>query len=822
MNMIWAKSFNNLYTKVSFILLVGTIYGCNPLKNIPEDQWLLRHNEILVSNKLIKTDGINNLILQQPNTYIFGSPLKLKLYNLANKDRKKSWLYRVGESPVIIDQKLTEKSSQRIKSYYETLGHFNAVVTHELIKHPKKAKATMQYVVNPGPLYVIDSIATRFFSTAIDSLYTSQLSKSYLKKGAPFNYEDFENERERISQLAKNNGIYNFQESAVSFSVSRDTLQENKDPKLQLILSVKNPQNANNSQSTPYEIKKMGQISIYTDLPFNSPKNNLDSIEYQGFTIYYKDKLRYKPKTLTDPIYLIKGNVYAERDKQSTYRKLSSLNTFKYPNISILQDLATDQVAAAIYLNSKDTYAAQVNLDVTHSNIQRIGLAFSSSLMARNLFGGAEILSLSGRGSVGVLGDAALSSEKYLSEVGADINLSIPNLWFPFISLKKLVSKNSLPQTRISLGSSFQKNIGLDKQTLNANYGFSWTPSEFIKINTSLLEVQYVQNLNSERFYEVYRTTYNRLNAVAADYAADPSYAANFLDPTAESPSLIIPQGANGFTKRFLASEDTSTTAYSEVKRIEERRSRLTENNLISSSQFTFTKNNKKEITDPDFYQFRLKLESAGNLIGMLSKVLPLKTQENGTALLAGVPYAQYFKTELDYIKHWRIGRDQVIAFRSFGGLAIPYGNASTVPFARSYFAGGSNDNRAWNPYSLGPGSTDNLNDFNEANLKLAFNIEYRFPIAGAFKGAIFADAGNIWNALDGIEDPERSFQGLSSLKQLALGTGFGVRYDFDYFVLRLDLGFKTYNPIEKITKRWFRDYNFANSVINIGINYPF
>jgi hypothetical protein len=443
--------------------------------------------------------------------------------------------------------------------------------------------------------------------------------------------------------------------------------------------------------------------------------------------------------------------------------------------------------------------------------------------MARNIFGGAEILSLSGRGSVGILGDAALSSEKYLSEIGIDVNLNIPNLWFPFISLKGLLSKNSLPQTKISLGTSFQKNIGLDKQTLNATYGFNWAPNDFLKFNANLLEVQYVQNLNPERFFSVYGTTYNRLNTLAQDYTQDPVFE-SFFDPTTTTGNgeLTIPQGAANFIETFLNTQDNNSEQYKEIQRIEERKNRLIENNLISSSQLTLIKNNKKEITDPDFYQFRAKIESAGNLLSLLSNIMPVEENESGTKLIAGVPYAQYIKTELDFIKHWRVGRDQVLAFRSFGGIAIPYGNASTIPFARSYFAGGSNDNRAWNAYALGPGSTNNLNDFNEANFKLAFNLEYRFPLLGAIKGAVFTDAGNIWNALDGVNDPERSFQGMASLKQIALGSGFGVRYDFTYFVFRLDVGFKTYNPSLESSKRWFRDYNFANSVINIGINYPF
>lgn len=816
------KPLNGFITKVSFILLVSAIYSCNPLKNIAEDQWLLRDNEIVEGNKTLKEEGIYNLLIQQPNTYIFGSPLKLKVSNLSKNREADNWLNRVGEKAVIIDQKSTDRSVERLKAYYKSLGYFNAVVNATQQNHPRKQKAVMRYEVEKGRVYLIDSLKTIFFSKDLDSLYRNSSTPSFIQTGTPFTYENFEAERDRISALAKDHGIYNFQESAVGFSIHRDTIQKNRDSLLTVTLSVKNPKENNEAADRPYQISKVKKVNIYADIPFNTEKEALDSLQYKGFTVFYKDKLAYTPKTITDPVYLVPGDVYAEYNRQLTYRKMSSLNTFKYPNISISEMDSNKDLLAEIYLNSKDTYATQLNLDVTHSNIQRLGLAFSSSLMARNIFGGAEILSLSGRGSVGILGDAALGTEKYLSEIGVDVNLNIPNLWFPLISLKGLLSKNSLPQTKISLGSSFQKNIGLDKQTLNASYGFNWAPSDFLKFNTELLQVQYVQNLNPERFFSVYGTTYNRLNSLAQQYRLDAQYESYFEDPNIENAQLRIPEGAEGFIENFLSTQEASTEDYREIQRIEERKNRLIENNLISSSQFTLIKNNKKQVTDPDFYQFRFMAESAGNLLGLLSNVMTVEENSNGTKLIAGVPYAQYIKTELDFIKHWRVGRDKVLAFRSFAGIAIPYGNASTIPFARSYFAGGSNDNRAWNAYALGPGSTNNTNDFNEANFKLAFNLEYRFPLIGSFKGALFTDAGNIWNALDGVEDPDRSFQSWSSLKQIAIGSGFGVRYDFTYFVFRLDLGFKTYNPSHENSKRWFRDYNFANSVINIGINYPF
>ena len=193
----------------------------------------------------------------------------------------------------------------------------------------------------------------------------------------------------------------------------------------------------------------------------------------------------------------------------------------------------------------------------------------------------------------------------------------------------------------------------------------------------------------------------------------------------------------------------------------------------------------------------------------------------NGKKTILDVAFSQYVKTEFEFIKHFEIGRQKIIALRGFAGIAIPYGNSESIPFTRSYFAGGSNDNRAWKSYGLGPGSVASINDFNEANFKLAFNAEYRFNLVGGFNGALFVDAGNIWNALDNVKDEKAKFDSFESLADLAVGSGFGIRYDLSFFVIRLDLGFKTYNPAE-IEKKWFRDYNFGNSVLNIGINYPF
>lgn len=227
-------------------------------------------------------------------------------------------------------------------------------------------------------------------------------------------------------------------------------------------------------------------------------------------------------------------------------------------------------------------------------------------------------------------------------------------------------------------------------------------------------------------------------------------------------------------------------------------------------------------MADNRFSILKTKLESAGNFLSLLSKMKNEDPSSNGKETFLDVEYSQYVKTEIDFIKHWDFGRKKVLAMRSFFGIAIPYGNSDNIPFSRSYFGGGSNDNRGWQSYDLGPGRSGSVNDFNEANMKIAFSSEYRFNITGKWNAAFFADAGNIWNVWDDVTDEKFTFNGLQSLKDIALGTGMGIRYDFSFFVFRTDLGFKTYNPANEEGRRWFKDMRFDKSVINIGINYPF
>ncbi|MCK0189444.1 outer membrane protein assembly factor [Arenibacter sp. F20364] len=853
-------------TKIGLLLLVIAITSCNAIKRVGDDELLLTKNLIYADSVKITDEDIHSLIFQKPNSTLLGYPLRLNLYNLAKKNPDSSyqvwlhkkekreqrlinilsekqverlgesflvkgasvWLKNIGEPPTIIDTSRTRRSLQRLNAYYKSKGYFNNSTTYEIDSSARKQRAVMNYKLDLGTPYIIDSVSAEITSSALDSINNINKSESFIKSGQRIDLDNFNSERERLTNLFRNTGIHNFQESSISYDLVGDTTKQGNNRKLDILLNIENLKTRTDSALTTseYKVHTFKKINIFTNYTFDNGLDSVKKVDYKDFTIYYQGKLRYKPKMLTDAVFLKKDSIYREINRIRTYRQITNLNTFKYPNIEFVADSAASKLTANIYLSPRPKYSLGTDFDVTHSNIQFLGIGFSPSLTARNLFKGAENLSISGRISVGASSDPDIADNRFFNilETGADINLNLPRIWFPFVKTSRIIPNYMLPQTKLSIGTSFQQNIGLDKQTFNNVFGYNWSPTDFKKNTLELLNVQFVRNVNPNRFFTVYQNTYENLDEIADNYETEPALADFYeTDDDSTDRQLIIPEGTTGFTNAILNGDVSSSTAdYDDVSSIEERRIRLTENNLIFASNYTFNKNNKSGITDNDFYQFRFKLESAGNLLSGISNIIPFYKSEDDKLLVFNVPFSQYIKTEFDYIKHWSTSRTNVLAFRSFFGIAIPYGNSDNIPFVRSYFAGGSNDNRAWLPYSLGPGRTEDVNDFNEANLKIAFNLEYRFPIVGDIKGALFADAGNIWNVLDNVTDENATFENFGSLADIALGTGLGIRYDFSYFIFRLDMGLKTYNPAEESSKRWFRDYNLSNAVFNIGINYPF
>jgi outer membrane protein assembly factor BamA len=360
------------------------------------------------------------------------------------------------------------------------------------------------------------------------------------------------------------------------------------------------------------------------------------------------------------------------------------------------------------------------------------------------------------------------------------------------------------PKTVISVGTSFQKNIGLDKQKFTGIVDFSWTSRKTQKHTIELINTQYVKNLNKAEYFNVYSSEYQKLKALQEDFFPG----VNLTTST-----------AIGFIKSAIDSDfkDQQPEDYQLAKNIEKRHEILTSDYVSPSVSYEYSFNSQSDFKDKYYAFFKGKISTSGNITSGISK-----TEIDGVKTFLDIPIAQFVRTDFEFKRFWKVSNSSVLAFRSFLGIALPYGNSSEIPFTNSYFIGGSSDIRAWKTYDLGPGSSKTGLEFNVGNFKLISSLEYRFDMTKSLKGALFVDAGNIWDITDSkLTKQDEKFIGLKSLKNAALGSGFGIRYDFNFLVLRLDLGFKTYEPYLTGNK-WFRHYNFANTVLNIGINYPF
>ena len=854
------KPLQQLSAKIGFIIvLLLVLAGCDAVKRVPDGKLLLTNNTILVNGEENEAYNINNIPYQQPNTKLplLGAPVRLYIYNWArpnldsilqaklndNEQRTlKFWssvlsrkqldkyiefkldfndvLKNFGEEPTIISDNYSARSANRLTEYYNSKGWFNAKTTYSIQKDSLEKRGQVIYEVATGKPYFIDSLKTFIKSAAADSIYEQHKNASYIKQGAQYELLDINAETSRITDLMRNNGLFHFDQEFISFV--GDSV--NTDHKVNLELNIRNREiRARDSvYELPLKVHKISKVNITTDYGYALRDTEYsDSVELNDHHLYAYDKIRYKPKYLTDAVFIEPGDTYSDESRNQTLIRLSQLGTFRYPDLRFSEDPddpeGTDLVAN-IMLTPLPKFNLRADFDVSTSNIQRFGIAGGGSLRIRNVFGGMETLQISGRASIGDSRTAAGSNSPELfdiTEIGADVSLTIPRIFFPIRT--GFIAPEMSPSTSFTTGIGIQQNIGLDKQNITGGINYKWTPSQNLNYRFDLFDIQYVRNLNVSNYFNVYENSYEELNDIALSY---PTQVADYLNDNA---NLSIPDGALAFINAVQNNAITLTTSeFSDVINIEERRQRLTEDNLILATSFTYFKNTRENLFDDEFTSFRAKLELAGNTLSAISNLIGLEKNDDGSSRILGVTFSQYVKTELDFIKHWDFGNDNILAFRAYGGIAIPYGNSNSIPFIRSFFGGGSNDNRAWQAYRLGPGSTDSPNDFNEANMKLAFNLEQRFTFLGDLKGAIFTDVGNIWNALDNVDDPQATFSGFSSLKDIAVGTGFGLRYDFSFFVLRFDVGFKTYDPALEAGERWFKNTNFPNAVYNVGINYPF
>jgi outer membrane protein assembly factor BamA len=746
---------------------------------VPDDKYLLDRYRIKVKDGNVKKDEIKNYVRQKPNKRILGIRFHLWLYNLSRKDKEKginNWYRKIGEEPVIYDQFLSDKSVDLLKSYLDNKGYYNSIVKDTVLL--KRKRARILYKIQVKEPFKIRSINYSCRDTNMAPNVLPDTINSIIIPGNNFDLDILQDERERVETNLKNKGYYRFNKDFISFQADSSAKSLEVDLKM-TINEFQKRDAANNIINTSHKRYLINKVFVFTNfdqkealLQSDYYTTNLDTTFIDGIYFVSKGQDKLNRRVILQSNFIQQGDFYSLNNANRTYKHLNSLRLFKIINIQFstvdsldIDSLNLGYINCNIQLTKYFLQSYTIELQGTNS-YGNIGIGGNFLYQHRSLFGGAEITDFRINGAIEAIDEQNIAGNYYTTELGANVTVSIPKFILPIFKGERFSKKYS-PKTQISGGYNFQDRIDYRRSIANLSYGYIWDGSKYLKHSMKLLE----------------------LNAVTLPYAS-PEFK-NYIDST------------------FLKS------SY--------------DNHLISVTNYSLIFNNQDLKKNKDFYFLRLNTEISGNILSGISELSNATKNENNSYVVFGIPFSQYSKLDLDLRYYDIIDNSNTIAYRLFGGLGIPYGNSISLPFEKMYFSGGANSIRAWNVRDLGPGSYSGGSRTRFPNqtgdIKLEANIEYRFKMFWVIEGALFIDAGNVWN-LNSDEFEGGLFRKDQFYKEFAVGSGVGARFDFSFFIFRLDLGLKLRDPALPDGDRWIpgnRALTWQDDfTINIGIGYPF
>ncbi|NSW44461.1 MAG: BamA/TamA family outer membrane protein [Bacteroidales bacterium] len=768
-----------MFKPLFLIFLTASIFliSCYPTRFVPDNEYLLKRNKIVIHNKYIDKYELESYIRPKVNRKILWTiPFHLYVYNLSRIGKERKWKTKlgnvIGEPPVIVNKIDIIKSKEQIKLYLKTKGYYNASVDDSLhILSPKKAEVI--YYINSRKPFIIDSVNFETKDPIIANYLFESKNQSYIKKGNFLDEEVLQLERNRITMLLKNLGYYYFTKDFVFFNVDT-TLGDKK-----VLITTVIINNINNDIETPHQKYVIDSVFVFHNYnPKQALQNKsqyfsqLDTIEYKNIILIGTDKPMYKPALLERMNFIKPHQYYNQKDAEITYNKYISLNNFRLVNIHFIESGRRTGLNCNIELTPLQKQFYQIEAEGTNSS-GNLGVAGNLIYNNRNLFGGAQKLNIRLHGSIerqtAVIQQNDEQIQTYLPfnslETSLESKLQFPSFVFPFIS-EKFIKYNN-PITQVQGSYSFQQRPDYTRTISTLTFGYEWNGNKNLKHFVNPIELNYVQiPFISWRFNRLIRGTFlessylNHMETIS-------SYGFLFNDPKV---------GKNKQNTIFI----------------------------------------------------RGKFETSGNLLYTYFHEIKKQIQDTSYQLFS-VPFSQFVRAEMDLRYYKFIGKNTKIVYRLYGGAGYPYGNSSVLPFNKQYFSGGASSIRAWAVRSLGPGSVNDTTYqgvYNQtADVKLEGNLEYRFKLFWVIEPALFVDVGNIWD----IYKKENRENGVFKLDKfyndLAIGYGIGLRFNFGFFIFRSDFSLKGKDPAESIGNRWLfiqRKHVRDDFTINIGIGYPF
>ncbi|GAL65510.1 hypothetical protein JCM19301_3970 [Jejuia pallidilutea] len=741
------------------------MYGCSVSKYIPEDERLytgatltVQPDSIVKDKTGLKTE-LSTVLRPEPNKRFLGMHLGLYYYYKNQKENPgfiNRWLYKKFGEAPVYQSDVEAYEVERLLLNRLENRGFFYSRASSEFNETEK-KASIHYTVQVPKPYRMASYQLDSMPQQIYNDIQPYVDTTPFKTNMRFDLTNMKMERQRIDYNLKNKGYYNFDDTFLIFEADTNRY-DNKRFNLFLKLKKAVPEKS----TIPYKIKT---VNIHTNYEVT------DSVKTE--TIRYNDKnyiqnnTFFKAKYLDPFIKLEEGQLYSPETSRNTARRLSNIGAYKYVNIQYkeIDSLQTDSLGALetnIYLSPLNKRAIRAELQLVSKSNNFSGPTFGLTYSNRNLFGGGETLNISSTVGYETQLGAGDNAGRSSLDLGFKNELIFPRVLFP-ININEDFFEYDIPKTKTSISLNYLNRTKL--YTLlsgTALFGYTWDANRYVTHEINPISVNYTHLSNTTTEFE------------------------EILDE-------------NPFLRRSF------------------------EQQFISGLNYSFTYNGLVDAQKRHQFYFNTTFDTSGNTIGLLGKT----NTSNTPKTFLGLEYAQFVKADFDFHYHLNFGNEQVLATRLFAGYGWAYGNSDVVPFVKQYYSGGPYSVRAFRIRSLGPGTYNSETDsrtFNffdkTGNIRLEANIEYRFPIYSFFKGAVFVDAGNIWNskgnpAFNGKDKFTSNF-----LNELGMGTGFGVRVDIQNFVIRFDLAAPFHNPSLPENERF--NFDVSSPILNFAIGYPF
>lgn len=783
--------YNRAVLGICSAILAAVIIGCSSTKHVPNGQYLVESVKVEIEdNKQVSVSELNNYLRQIPNHKVLGFlKLQLATYNMSGKDSTKwynKWIRKIGQAPVIYDEQLTDASANQLKQALINKGYLETSVKVDTFKHDKRKKIDVKYTITTGKPHFISTIDYNIPDSAIANIVLRERNTTKVKPGDILDRNVLEEERTHIAEVLRNRGYYTFTKQYITYSA--DTAANSKD--VNLTLNVRQPSvRPNTTDSIILRVAEKHKVYHIRDVIFVTDYNpstdygaksfaSRDSIRYKDISVIYGSDRYIKPSTLYEANYIKPNSIYTENEINKTYEALGRLGILRYTSIEPRQvgnSDGKDWLDAYVLLTRGKKQGVSLELEGTNSEGD-LGCGVGLTYQHRNLAHGSELLTAKFRTSYESLsGDFnGLINNRYMEYAG-EVGITFPQFEAPFLSHD--FKRKLKASTEFSVSFNYQERPEYTRIIAGAAWKYHWS-----------------YRINNIR---------HRFELIDINYVYLPKSTLDFLDQIAPSNPLL----RYSYEDHFIMRDGYSF--YRTNKRIP-----------------TGSDNGKRRF-QRNVFTIRVNAETAGNLLYLISRTAKQK-RSNGAYKVFGIQYAQYVKADADYTFAHSFNSKNSLAFHAGLGLGVPYGNSSMLPFEKRFYAGGANSIRGWGVRTLGPGSYSSKNSVTDfinqcGDIRLDLSLEYRAKLFWVMEGGLFIDAGNIWTIRNYENQPGGMFKFNRFYEQIAFAYGCGIRLDFTYFLLRLDLGFKAYNPASGqerwpiIHPSWRRDATF-----HFSVGYPF